>query len=45
MNKNRQTIPSSYWRYTWRKLNGKIRYVKVKKVNGKVKIRIAKRRK
>jgi len=38
------SVPRSYWSYRWRKINGKRTYVKVKKIGGKEKIRIAKRR-
>lgn len=38
-------IPTKYWRYCFRKINGKKQYVKLKKVRGKIKIRKVKRRK
>jgi len=39
-------VPSTYWSYRYRRLNGERRYVKVKKdKNGKIKVRMAKKRK
>lgn len=34
----------SYWTYRWRNINGKRRYVRVRKKEGKEQIRFAKRR-
>jgi hypothetical protein len=42
--KKREPIPTKYWRYCFRRLNGKRTYVKIKKVRGKVKIRVAQKR-
>lgn len=42
--KKKEKIPTKYWRYCYRKINGKNKYVKVKKVGDKVKIRVVKRR-
>jgi hypothetical protein len=37
-------VPKSYWSYRYRVVNGKKRYIKIKKVAGKEKIRVVKKR-
>ena len=46
MTKNGSPVPSTYWSYRYRRLNGKRRYVRVMKDphTGKIKIRMAKKR-
>jgi len=41
---SKKPIPSKYWSYRFRIINGRKRYVKIRKVAGKVKIRFVKRR-
>ncbi len=47
MTKNGSPVPSTYWSYRYRRLNGKKRYVRVRKDphTGKIQIRMAKKRK